>query len=49
MGMMLRRHKRVADSTPTVNGAPVKREPKTHSLTENKVKATPTITPTIKI
>ena len=34
MGMMLRRHDRKADLTPTVNGKPVKQEPKKKSLTE---------------
>ena len=33
MGMMLRRHDRKADRTPTVNGKPVKQEPKKKSLT----------------
>lgn len=40
MGMMLRRHKRTPDYAPMVNGKPVKQEPKTRSLTENKTKAT---------
>lgn len=40
MGMMLRRHKRTADVVPMVNGKPVKQQPKTRSLTENKAKAT---------
>jgi hypothetical protein len=40
MGMMLRRHKRTPDFAPMVNGKPVKQEPKTRSLTENKTKAT---------
>lgn len=40
MGMMLRRHKRTPDVAPMVNGKPVKQEPKTRSLTENKTKAT---------
>ncbi len=40
MGMMLRRHKRTPDYAPMVNGVPVKKEPKTRSLTENKKKAT---------
>ena len=48
MGMMLRRHKRTPDTAPMVNGKPVKQEPKTRSLTENKAKATAnTETPTI--
>jgi hypothetical protein len=40
MGMMLRRHKRTPDFAPMVNGKPVKQEPKTRSLTDNKTKAT---------
>jgi hypothetical protein len=40
MGMMLRRHKRIPDVAPMVNGKPVKQEPKTRSLTEDKTKAT---------
>ncbi len=41
MGMMLRRHKRIPDVAPMVNGKPVKQEPKNRSLTkENKNKAT---------
>ena len=36
MGMLLRRHDRKADRTPTVNGKPVKQEPKKKSLTEKK-------------
>jgi hypothetical protein len=40
MGMMLRRHKRTPDFAPMVNGKPVKQEPKTRSLTEDKTKAT---------
>lgn len=40
MGMMLRRHKRTPEAVPMVNGKPVKQEPKTRSLTENKTKAT---------
>ena len=48
MGMMLRRHKRTPEFAPMVNGKPVKQEPKTRSLTENKQKAsTITVTPTI--
>ena len=35
MGMMLRRKDRKADRNPTVNGKPVKQEPKTKSLTKN--------------
>jgi hypothetical protein len=42
MGMMLRRHKRTPEAVPMVNGKPVKQEPKTRSLTENKTKATAT-------
>jgi hypothetical protein len=38
MGMMLRRHKRIPDVAPMVNGKPVKQEPKSRSLTENKPK-----------
>lgn len=34
MGMMLRRHERQPDTLPMVNGKPVKKEPKTKSLTE---------------
>jgi hypothetical protein len=40
MGMMLRRHRRVPDYAPMVNGKPIKQEPKTRSLTDNKEKAT---------
>lgn len=40
MGMMLRRHKRTPDVAPMVNGKPVKQEPKTRSLTDDKTKAT---------
>ena len=36
MGMMLRRRDRKADRNPTVNGKPVKQEPKKKSLTEEK-------------
>ena len=36
MGMLLRRHDRKADHTPTVNGKPVKQEPKKKSLTEKQ-------------
>ena len=36
MGMMLRRRDRKADRTPTVNGKPVKQEPKKKSLTEKQ-------------
>ena len=36
MGMMLRRHDRKADRTPTVNGKPVKQEPKKKILTEKQ-------------
>lgn len=42
MGMMLRRHKRTPDYAPMVNGKPIKQEPKTRSLTENKPKANAT-------
>ena len=35
MGMMLRRRERKADRTPTVNGKPVKQEPKKKSLSKN--------------
>jgi hypothetical protein len=38
MGMMLRRHRRIPDVAPMVNGKPVKQEPKNRSLTENKTK-----------
>ena len=41
MGMMLRRRDRTADRNPTVNGKPVKQEPKKKSLTENQTKTTP--------
>ena len=41
MGMMLRRHDRKADRTPTVNGKPVKQEPKKKSLSQDGAK-TPT-------
>lgn len=33
---MLRRHDRNADSDPTVNGKPVKREPKKKNLTQTQ-------------
>ena len=36
MGMLLRRHDRKADRTPTVNGKPVKQEPKKKSLNQNE-------------
>ena len=36
MGMLLRRHDRKIDRNPTVNGKPVKQEPKKKSLTEKK-------------
>ena len=36
MGMMLRRRDRKADRNPTVNGKPVKQEPKKKSLTEKE-------------
>lgn len=36
MGMMLRRRDRKADRNPTVNGKPVKQEPKKKSLTEKQ-------------
>ena len=52
MGMMLRRHKRTPEAVPMVNGKPVKQEPKTRSLTDNKKKATPATNvamPTYKI
>jgi hypothetical protein len=35
MGMLLRRHDRKADQTPTVNGKPVNQEPKKKSLTSH--------------
>jgi hypothetical protein len=35
MGMMLRRRDRKADRNPTVNGKPVKQEPKKKSLTKS--------------
>ena len=34
MGMLLRRHDRKADRTPTVNGKPVKQEPKKKNLAQ---------------
>lgn len=40
MGMMLRRRDRKAERNPTVNGKPVKQEPKTKSLTKNSAKNT---------
>lgn len=40
MGMMLRRRDRKADRNPTVNGKPVKQEPKNKSLTKNSAKNT---------
>ena len=36
MGMMLRGRDRKADRNPTVNGKPVKQEPKKKSLTEKQ-------------
>lgn len=36
MGMLLRRHDRKADRTPTVNGKPVKQEPKKKNLAEKQ-------------
>ena len=47
MGMMLRRHKRTPDVAPMVNGKPVKKEPKTRSLTEKSKATTNTATPII--
>jgi hypothetical protein len=38
MGMMLRRRDRKADRNPTVNGKPVKQEPKKKSLTKETEK-----------
>jgi hypothetical protein len=38
MGMMLRRRDRKADRNPTVNGKPVKQEPKKKSLTKEAEK-----------
>jgi hypothetical protein len=38
MGMLLRRHDRKADRTPTVNGKPVKQEPKKKILTNQEKK-----------
>lgn len=38
MGMMLRRRERTADRTPTVNGKPIKQEPKKKSLTKTATK-----------
>jgi hypothetical protein len=38
MGMMLRRNNRKGEAVPQVNGKPVKKEPKTRSLTDNKPK-----------
>lgn len=35
MGMLLRRHDRKADRTPTVNGKPVKQEPKKKNLAQD--------------
>ena len=43
MGMMLRRNERKADVYLQVNGKPVKKEPKTRSLTKEQAKPTPTI------
>ena len=40
MGMMLRRRDREADRNPTVNGKPIKQEPKIKSLTKNSAKNT---------
>lgn len=36
MGMMLRRHNRKPDYAPTINGKPIKKEPKNRSLTNDK-------------
>lgn len=36
MGMLLRRHDRKADHTPTVNGKPVRQEPKKKNLAEKQ-------------
>jgi hypothetical protein len=36
MGMLLRRHDRKADRTPTVNGKPVRQEPKKKNLAEKQ-------------
>jgi hypothetical protein len=43
MGMMLRRHKRKGEALPQENGKPIKKEPKTRSLTDKQT--TPTTTP----
>ena len=36
MGMLLRRHDRKADRTPTVNGKPVRQEPKKKNLAKTQ-------------
>ena len=41
MGMMLRRNDRKADRNPTVNGKPVKQEPKKKSLTKETANQKP--------
>lgn len=43
MGMMLRRNNRKADANAQVNGKPVKKEPKTRSLTNPQAKPNTTI------
>lgn len=43
MGMMLRRHNRKGEALPQENGKPVKKEPKTRSLTETQAKPKTTI------
>lgn len=40
MGMMLRRHKRKGETVPQENGKPVKKEPKTRSLTTKQTNTT---------
>lgn len=47
MGMMLRRHKRKGEDAPQVNGKPIKKEPKSQTLTNVKLNpSTPTATST---
>lgn len=46
MGMLLRRHDRKADRTPTVNGKPVKQEPKKKNLAEKQTTTDGRVRPT---
>lgn len=45
MGMMLRRRRNNQEVAPTVNGKPVKQEPKKRSLTNNEKATATTVAP----